>query len=145
MTDEIYHRVAKALDALPNGFPSTPDGLEIKLLKKVFTPDEAELFCDLKPSLETAEQIAQRTGRPLGGLEAKLKSMAKRGELLGIDFGGTKLFSILPWVVGMYESQIARMDREFCELTDQYMRYLAPKLFAGEPHMMQTVPIQRTL
>jgi len=145
MSDEIYHRVAKVLDALPNGFPSTPDGLEIRLLKKVFTPDEAELFCDLKLTLETAEQIAERTGRPLDGLEAKLRSMTKRGELLGIDFGGTKLFAILPWMVGIYEYQIARMDREFCELTEEYMRYLAPQLFATQPHMMQTLPIQRTL
>lgn len=145
MTDEIYHRVAKVLDALPNGFASTPDGLEIKLLKKVFTPDEAELFCDLKPGLETVAQIAQRTGRALDGLDAKLTSMAKRGELLGIDFGGTKLFAILPWVVGIYEYQVARMDREFCELAEEYMRYFAPQFFATQPHIMQTVPIQRTL
>ena len=145
VTDEIYHRVAKVLDALPNGFPSTPDGLEIKLLKKVFTPDEAELFCDLKPGLETVEQIAERTGRALAGLEAKLTLMAKRGELLGINFGGTKLFAILPWVVGIYEYQIARMDREFCELTEEYMKYSAPQLLAPQPHVMQTLPIQRTL
>ena len=102
MTDEIYRRVAKVLDALPNGFPATPDGLEIKLLKKVFTPEEAELFCDLKLSLETAGQIAERTGRSPDGLEAKLTSMARRGELLGIEFGSTKLFAMQPWAVGIW-------------------------------------------
>ena len=142
MTDEIYHKVAKVLDALPNGFPPTPDGLEIKLLKKVFTPDEAELFCDLKLSLETAEQIAARTGRPLEGLEAKLASMAKRGELMGIDFGGTKLFAMQPWAVGIWEFQIGRMDREFCELSERYMAHFAGRLFGVKPQVMRTLPIQ---
>ncbi len=69
MGDEAYHKLANVLDTLPNGFPSTDSGIEIKILKKVFTPDEAELFCDLRLTLETAEQIAERTGRTLEGLE----------------------------------------------------------------------------
>ena len=48
MSDDVYYRLAKVLDTLPNGFPSTDSGVEIKLLKKVFTPEEADLFCDLK-------------------------------------------------------------------------------------------------
>ena len=34
MSDEMYHKLAKVLDTLPNGFPSTESGVEIKLLKK---------------------------------------------------------------------------------------------------------------
>jgi electron transport complex protein RnfB len=142
VSDEIYHKLAKVLDTLPNGFPSTPDGLEIKVLKKIFTPDEADLFCDLKLRLETAEQIARRTGRPLDGLEAKLTSMCERGEVLGIDFSGAKLFAMLPWAVGIYEFQINRMDREFCELCEQYMMYFGTQLVAAEPRIMQTLPIE---
>ena len=145
MSDEIYHKLAKVLDTLPNGFPATPDGLEIKLLKKIFTPDEAELFCDLKLKPETAEQIAERSGRPLDGLEARLTSMAKRGEVLGIDFGGTKLFAMVPWAVGIYEFQINRMDREFCELFEQYMTYFGPQLLAVGPQVMQTIPIEKEI
>lgn len=145
MSDEIYHKLAKVLDTLPNGFPATAEGLELKLLRKIFTPDEAELFCDLKLSLETTEQIAERSGRPLDGLEARLTSMAKRGEILGIDFGGTKLFAMVPWAVGIYEFQIARMDREFCELVEEYMTYFAPRLLAAQPHVMQTLPIQEEI
>jgi len=39
MADEIYRKVARVLDTLPNGFPATQSGVEIKLLKKVFTPN----------------------------------------------------------------------------------------------------------
>jgi len=69
MSDEIYHKLAKVLDTLPNGFPATESGVEIRLLKRIFQPEQAELFCDLRLTFETVEQIAERTGRPLEGLE----------------------------------------------------------------------------
>ena len=46
MNDQVYRKLAKVLDTLPNGFPATENGLEIKILKKIFTPEEADLFCD---------------------------------------------------------------------------------------------------
>jgi hypothetical protein len=82
MSDEIYYKVAKVLDTLPNGFPSTASGVEIKLLKKVFTPEQADLFCDMRLTLETVEEIASRTERPLKGLKELLMTMAKSGQLL---------------------------------------------------------------
>ena len=63
MSNDVYRKLAKVLDTLPNGFPATESGLEIKLLQKIFTPEEADLFCDLRLSLETPVQIAERTGR----------------------------------------------------------------------------------
>ena len=67
MADEIYHKLAKALDTLPNGFPATESGVEIEILKRIFTEEQAGLFCDMRLTFETAEQIAERTGRPLAG------------------------------------------------------------------------------
>ena len=78
MSEEIYRKLARVLDTLPNGFPATDDQLEIRLLKKIFDPDQAELFCDLRLVFETAEQVAERTGRPLEGLEEKLKDFEAR-------------------------------------------------------------------
>ena len=48
MSDEVYRKLAKVLDALPKYFPSMESGVEIKILKKIFKPDDVELFCDLK-------------------------------------------------------------------------------------------------
>lgn len=82
MNDQIYHKLAKVLDTLPNGFPATESGVEIKLLKKIFSIEDAELFCDLRLKFETPKQITERSGRPLEGLEKKLLSMRDRGQLL---------------------------------------------------------------
>jgi electron transport complex protein RnfB len=61
MNDKIYEKLANVLDTLPNGFPRTDSAVEIKLLKKIFTPEQAELFCDMRLTFETAEEVAKRT------------------------------------------------------------------------------------
>jgi hypothetical protein len=40
MTD-VYKRLAQKLDGLPNGYPATEGGVELKLLRNIFTPEEA--------------------------------------------------------------------------------------------------------
>ncbi len=37
-----YKLLAEHLDALPNGYPATSDGVELKILRKLFTPDEVD-------------------------------------------------------------------------------------------------------
>ena len=75
MSEDVYSNLAKVLDTLPNGFPATESGVEIKLLMKIFRPEDAELFCDLRLKFETAQQVSERTGRPLEGLEEHLSEM----------------------------------------------------------------------
>ena len=120
MGDEVYYRLSKVLDTLPNGFPSTDSGIEIKILKKIFTPDEADLFCDLRLTPETAKQIATRTGRRIEGLEEKLLKMWQRGEIASSNSGGVKTFKMMPWIIGIYEYQNSRMDKEFAKMCEEY-------------------------
>ena len=62
MRDDVYRNLAKVLDTLPNGFPATDSGLEIRILEKIFAPEEAELFCQLRLRYETPAQIAEQCG-----------------------------------------------------------------------------------
>ncbi|MEX2706541.1 MAG: hypothetical protein Q6352_015015 [Candidatus Freyrarchaeum guaymaensis] len=42
MSDEPYLRLREFLDQFPLGFPKTPSGVEIKILKRLFTEEEAK-------------------------------------------------------------------------------------------------------
>ena len=145
MTQDVYHRLAAVLNTLPNGFPATADGLEIRLLKKVFDIDEADLCCDLRLTFETAEQIAQRTGRALDGLEDLLIRMRNKGQIFGIIFGDVKVFRILPWMWGIYEFQVKRMDRELSELCAAYYKVFGPQFFANRPQYPRVIPIEEEI
>src|SRR5512136_1129856 len=122
MSDEVYYRLAKVLESLFNGFPATESGVEIRILKKIYQPDEAELFCVLKLKLETAKKIAKRTGRPLEGLEEKLTSMWEKGQVFGVQLGDVKLFRMVPWAFGIYELQLPFLDREMAEMCEEFMK-----------------------
>jgi len=143
MTHDVYRKLQRVLDTLPNGFPATDSGLEIQILKKVFTPEEAELFCDLKLRFETVGQIAKRTGRPKGELKPLLAQMWERGEILGAEVMGIRVYKMIPWIVGIYEFQVARMDREFAEMCDTYEAYFKKQLISHTPKLMQVVPVEK--
>ena len=145
MADEIYYKLAKVLDTLPTGFPATQSGIEIKILKWIFTPEQADLFCDMRLTFETAEQVAERTGRPLDGLEKQLKAMGRAGQLFAIDFGGVMVFKMLPWVFGIYDfTSLAGWIRNlpcFVKYTDQFTE----SSFFQTPSLMRTVPIEKEI
>ena len=145
MSDEIYKKLAKVLDTLPNGFPETENNVEINLLKWVFTPEEAELFCDLRLTFETAEQIAERTGRPIEGLEDLLNNMLEKGQLMGAPLGGVMIFKMIPWVLGIYEFQAHRMTKEFAEMNEEFMPIFQKQFFSKTPQLMQTIPIEKDI
>ena len=145
MADDIYRKLAKVLDTLPNGFPSTESGVEIKLLEKIFTPRQADLFCDLRLTFETAEEIAGRTGRPLEGLEEELKQMREAGQVFAIDMGGTWFFRMMPWAFGIYEFQNRRLDLEFAKLNEAFSPVYSRQFFSRTPQLMRVLPIEEEL
>jgi NAD-dependent dihydropyrimidine dehydrogenase PreA subunit len=145
MSNEIYRKLAKVLDTLPSGFPGTESGIEIKILKKIFTPEEADLFCDLRLTPETAKQIAKRTGRPIEGLEEMLVSMWERGEIWAEESDGVKSFKMIPWIIGIWELQLHRMDREFVEMCKEYSKYFGQQFLNFGPQVMQVIPIEKEI
>lgn len=145
MSDEAYHKLAKVLDTLPNTFPGTESGVEMKLLKKIFTPEEADLFCDMRLTFETTEQISERTGRPLEGLDEMLITMVSKGQIFSIDFEGTRVFKMLPWVWGIYEMQQPHLDREFVELNEEFESVFFKQFFSNTPQLMQTLPVEKEI
>ena len=67
MTGDAYERLADALDRLPNGFPRTASGAEIRLLQKIFAPQEAALVGRRRCSRRGAgfQGASRRQGLPI--------------------------------------------------------------------------------
>ena len=78
MTD-LYEKLAQHLDNLPAGFPRTESGVEMRILKRLFSPEEAETATLLTMMPEPVAGIAQRTGMDEAILADRLADMAKKG------------------------------------------------------------------
>jgi len=64
MTESIYRDLQQRLDKYSLGFPATESGVEIKILKELFSEADAEMFLALSPMLEPPDAVAERIGQP---------------------------------------------------------------------------------
>jgi electron transport complex protein RnfB len=151
MDTSPYRLLAERLDALPNGFPSTPDGAELRLLAKLFTSEEAALAANLRLTLETPRQLAARLAQaglaPIdpGTARRLLKSMARKGL---INAGKTRSglgYGLMPFVVGFYEEQNGRMDAELAQLFEAYFIQAFPQLLGPRPALHRVVPVDEAI
>ncbi len=121
MVDDVYRELARRLDEIPNGFASTESGAEFDLLAKLFTPEEAALASVMRLSPETPQQIAERAGTDAGSVETRLREMRGKG-LIGARKGEAGAsYSLIPFIVGIYENQLTRMDEELARLIERYI------------------------
>ena len=60
MAKDVYEVLAKHLDNLPAGFPRTESGVEMRILHRLFTPEDAELAVHLTVLPEEPRVIARR-------------------------------------------------------------------------------------
>jgi len=145
MNENPYKRLAERLDALPNGFPPTDDGAELRLLAKLFTPEEATLAAQLRLTPETPAQIAGRIGGDPKALRAQLKEMVRRGLIAA---GRTKAglgYKLLPFVVGIYEMQGSTIDAELARLFEEYYQQVFGRALAMRPQVHRIVPVNESV
>ncbi|MDZ7604215.1 MAG: hypothetical protein U5K79_01195 [Cyclobacteriaceae bacterium] len=84
---DIYERLREYLDKLPIPFPATESGVEIRLLKKLFSEEEAALSLHLSALPEKASKIHGRindSNLPVEYIEKRLQEMVKKGLIRGV-------------------------------------------------------------
>ena len=156
-TVDIYERLADELDALPLGFARTPSGVEIRLIKMAFTPEEVSLAGQLTRFPETAAEIAKRVGRDVGEVTATLESLIPR-RLVRLDSPGMaapglaptvvgeKKYRLGPFLVGWYEASMRLLDKEFAELFEQFViEGGGERIFSPRPGVLGVVPVRGSL
>ncbi len=142
---ETYQSLARRLDALPNGYPPTPDGTELRLLARLFTPEQAALASKLRLALETAEQLAARLDKEAVDLRKQLKDMVRKGLIAAGPVEGVIGFGLMPFVVGIYEMQAGRLDAETAILFEQYYHEAFGRMLAMQPVVHRVIPVNESV
>ena len=146
MTNHVYEQLAEASNRLPNGFPRTPSNVEIRVLKKIFSPEEASIASQLTGSMEPVEVIAKRVGLSPEETKPRLVEMAKRGLSWTCKKGNEPFFRLAPFVVGIYESQRESMDHELAHLVEEYLTNGgAVGIMGPQPALHRVVPAQKAV
>ena len=82
MANDIYKQLTRHLDELFGGFPATESGVELRILHRLFSPDEAVPALHLTLIPEEPRVIARRADISVFQAAQRLETMAQKGLLL---------------------------------------------------------------
>jgi electron transport complex protein RnfB len=153
--DKLYRDLQKFLDTLPGGFAASESGADIRLLKYLFTPEEARVAMNLGTKPETAEQIherARKSGLKLSITELQkiLDRMLYKGTLRSYyeGFNETHYRAPDPTAGGMLSVQLEnKLTREFYDYLNAYMGEVLGRrgTVHKENNPLRTVPVAKSI
>jgi Na+-translocating ferredoxin:NAD+ oxidoreductase subunit B len=148
--NQVYIKLQKHLNNQAIGFPATRSGAEIKVLKHIFSPDEAEIACCLSYKFEPLETIFRRAGHLVDSaaeLEKRLNIIQKKGGVESKIRNGQMYYCNAPLVVGMYEFQLNRLSSSFIKDFNAYTstRNFGVAFLSSKLPQMRTIPVSRSI
>jgi electron transport complex protein RnfB len=146
MSDAAHHLLRDFLDRYPLGFPETESGVEIEILKRLFTEEEAGLAVRLSPFLEEIDPIAERLGMEVDSLTEELEEMVKKGLVFRVRRRGAVAYRAAPFMIGLYEYSVKRIDKELAALYAEYYEaaYLDEMGASGVPGF-KVIPVEENI
>jgi Na+-translocating ferredoxin:NAD+ oxidoreductase subunit B len=146
---KVYRRLQRHLDAQAVGFPAAWSGADIRLLRRLFSPDEATVALCLSYKPAPTAQIIDRAGSEFSAEHTKrlLDSMFAKGAIGWKEKDGTDHWYVVPLVIGMYENQDGDPSPEFLK---EYAAYSKSPSFgaaflAVKPSQMRTIPVNQSI
>lgn len=155
MTDDpIYRHLQVQLDQYPIGYPATKSGVEIDLLKYLFTPFEAKIALCLTLTSIRVDAIRKRLKSKFqielssDDLAALLEKMFMKGVIRRSESSGAARYGIAMLAIGMFEYHVDDLTPELVEMMHRYFdegfgmeffRSSLPQLRTS-PHLKAIVP-----
>lgn len=145
----VYRELQESLDKLPVGFPPTKSGVELKLLKYLFTVDEAKIVKHLNFTHEPLTTIYERIDDPkitIEQIEKLLESCIKKGTIQYKKEDGEKLYASAMLVIGIFEFQVDKLSMEFMDLMKQYgQEAFDVELFRTKTSQTRIIPVEKSI
>jgi ferredoxin len=148
--EKAYVNLQRHLDRQAIGYPATKTGAELRILKHIFSPKEAEVATSLTYRLEPIEQVFARARHLVESperLEEILSGIEKKGGIELTIRDGKRLYRNVPLAVGMYEFQLDRLTAEFIKDFDDYTadKRFGIEFIATKLPQMRTIPVARSI
>lgn len=143
----IYRRLQEHIDNMPVGFPVSRTGLDIKILKQLFTVEEANVALELSMLPEPLKRIYPRLKKYGYSREEAgniLNSMIGKGIIFGRK---NKYYSKLQYAIGIFEMQGGRLTPSFAAASKEYGIRDFKNEFINKniPGQIRTIPVGRSI
>ncbi len=146
--DDLYRALQRHIDRMPVPYPATESGVELSILRRLFSPDDARLALCLSAIPESLATVHRRAGRkaPRAALAEALDGMAERGLIQRVPTRRGVLYGKSPFVVGFYEAQVDRLTADLQRDVDRYGDEAFGAAFhSGRTPQLRTVPVNESI
>ena len=143
MSTDVYKRLRNHYHQHPLGFPETESEVELRILERLFSEEEAEMALYLTPRLETAKALADRVRKDPEELGSLLERMAEKGQILALGEKGNRGYLLVPYIPGVWEFQVNRLDKEFAEKCEAYYAFQAEDMFSSATPPVRVVTVEK--
>lgn len=142
---DVYEKLAEHLDRLPAGFPRTDTGVEIRILRRLFSPREAEIAQQLTLRPESPGRIARRIGCDEGELADQLPAMSRKGLIFRVRKGDAFRYMAAQFVIGIWEYHVNALDPDLIRDVNEYLPHFFKRENQAETPQLRTIPVSRAL
>jgi Na+-translocating ferredoxin:NAD+ oxidoreductase subunit B len=146
--NDIYQRLRRELDCLPIPLPATESGVELRLLQKLFSREEAEIALHLSAIPERASKIHKRlrdANISPERLEQSLNRMVKKGAIRGVRSRRNRdefRYGKMPLAIGMFEAQVDKITKDLAEDFFEYgEKAFGAAVVGNKTNQLRTIPL----
>jgi electron transport complex protein RnfB len=147
--DTIYTELRKHLDKQAVGFPATKSGVEIRILKELFTPEQASLALHLRFEPRSAVDIMgdiKDIGLSIAQVKRLLRKMTINGAIGVVEKDDDKCYYLMPLLIGVAEWHSSRSTPQFWVDFNKYLAEGYGKAYATtRVSQMRTIPVQQSI
>jgi electron transport complex protein RnfB len=147
MFDQVYRELAHTLDSIPSGFPASESGVELQLLARLYTREEATIVSAMRLNFESAGAIATRAAMDPDAAYDILYGAARK-RLVRTRAGEKEYtFALNPRTSGFagYDLEAVRHDAEAAELYVQWIRETRGGSLSDTPAARRVIAVEEAI
>jgi Na+-translocating ferredoxin:NAD+ oxidoreductase subunit B len=138
---EVYERLAEHLNRLPAGFPRTPSGVEMRILRRLFTPEEADLATRLSLKPQTPAEVSVDADLPPAEVAQRLQEMSRKGLIFRLRKGPETKYMAAQFIIGIWEYHVNDLDLELIKDMNEYIPFFFDHSYYLRTPQLRTIPI----
>jgi len=140
-----YRQLQEKLDLYSMGFPKAESGIDLDILKYLFSVENAQLFLTLSHVLETSEIIAKRIKKPTAEVVKQLEQMVEKGLVFRLKKGESK-YGAIPFVHGLFEFQVDRLKPDLAKMVGVYFEEAFDvAMQKSADNFLRVIPVNKSL
>lgn len=149
MRIDLYDQLAEAIKRKGGGIPAVNCREFCAVVDELFTREEAELAIMMPDTLVSAEMLSARSTIDLQKTAELLDTMTRKGLLFSTNRQGTRLYTLLAFVPGIFENQfntgpVDAHAKKLARIFDDYLA-AASKMAVATPQIFSSVPFARVI